>query len=64
VNCRKDELRLIADFTPEHIDRIERWEAVVAAANKHGSATFFPAVTDSTDVDRPGTYSRIRTIVE
>lgn len=64
INCRKEELRLIADMTPEHIDRIDRWEAVVAAANKRGSATFFPAVTDPTDVDRPGEYSRIRTLVE
>jgi hypothetical protein len=32
--------------------------------NERRSATFFPAVTDPTDVDRPGTYSRIRTLVE
>ncbi|MDR6642799.1 3'-phosphoadenosine 5'-phosphosulfate sulfotransferase (PAPS reductase)/FAD synthetase [Luteibacter sp. 1214] len=44
VNCRKDELRLIADVTPEHIERLERWEAVVAAANKHRMATFFAPI--------------------
>ena len=64
VNCRKEELRGIADLFPEHIDRIEQWESVVAAANKRRSATFFPAVTDPTDVDRPGVYSGIRTLVE
>ena len=64
INCRKDELRTIAQRFPEHIDRIERWEAVVSAANKRRSSTFFPAVTDPTDVDRPGTYSGIRTLVE
>ncbi len=64
VNCRKDELRSIADQFPEHIDRIRAWEQLLAEANKRGSATFFPAVTDPTDVDRPGTYSRIDTLVE
>ncbi|MGH8080206.1 MAG: phosphoadenosine phosphosulfate reductase family protein [Lysobacter sp.] len=64
VNCRKSELRSIADLFPDHIDRIERWENVVSAANKRRSATFFPAVTDPTDIDRPGSYSRIRTLVE
>jgi 3'-phosphoadenosine 5'-phosphosulfate sulfotransferase (PAPS reductase)/FAD synthetase len=64
VNCRKSELRSIADQFPEHIDRIERWEHIVARANKTRSATFFPAVTDPTDIDRPGTYTAIRTMVE
>lgn len=64
INCRKSELRAIADQFPEHIERIERWERIVGAANKRHSATFFPAVTDPTDVDRPGTYSGIRTLVD
>jgi 3'-phosphoadenosine 5'-phosphosulfate sulfotransferase (PAPS reductase)/FAD synthetase len=64
MNCRKGELRSIAKQFPEHIDRIERWERIVATASKAGSATFFPAVTDPTDVDRPGTYAGIRTVVE
>ena len=63
INCRKSELRTIADRFPEHIDRIERWEHVVAAASKRGAATFFPAVTDPTDVDRDG-YADIRALVE
>ncbi|MGH8156647.1 MAG: phosphoadenosine phosphosulfate reductase family protein [Rhodanobacter sp.] len=64
VNCRKSELRTIAGQFPEHIDRIERWEAIVAATSKVRSATFFAAKTDNTDPDRPGTYSGIRTLVE
>lgn len=64
VNCAKGELRTIADRFPEHIERIAAWEDVVSRANKRRSATFFPAVTDPTDVDRPGKYSRIHTIVE
>jgi len=64
INCRKSELRSIAVRFPDHIDRIERWERVVSSANKRRAATFFPAVTDPTDVDRPGTYAGIRTVVE
>ncbi|WP_337055016.1 phosphoadenosine phosphosulfate reductase family protein [Pseudoxanthomonas sp. USHLN014] len=64
VNCQKSELRAIADRFPEHIERIAAWEDVVSRANKRRSATFFPAVTDPTDIDRPGTYSRIHTLVE
>lgn len=63
INCRKSELRTIADLYPEHIDRIERWEAIVSAASKRRSSTFFRAVTDPTDADRPG-YSGVRTLVE
>lgn len=64
INCRKSELRNIADQFPEHIDRIRRWEDVVSRANKRRSATFFPAVTDPTNIDRLGPYSRIDQLVE
>lgn len=64
INARKSELRAIADRFPEHIDKIERWEWIVSHANKRRSSTFFPAVTDPTDIDRPGAYSGIRTLVE
>lgn len=47
INCRKEELRNIADLFPDHIERIKRWEAIVGAANKRGASTFFPAVKDS-----------------
>lgn len=63
INCRKDELRAIADQFPDHIDRIERWERVLAAASKLGAATFFPAVTDPMDAEREG-FAGIRTVVE
>lgn len=61
INCRKSELRLLAT-TPEHVDRIRRWEDVVSRANKRRSATFYGATTDPTD--RPGEYARIDKIVE
>jgi 3'-phosphoadenosine 5'-phosphosulfate sulfotransferase (PAPS reductase)/FAD synthetase len=64
INCRKEELRLIDRLFPEHIERIADWEDVLSQANKRRSATFFAAATDPTDVDRPGTYARIRTLVE
>lgn len=64
IHCAKNELRLIAERFPEHIDRIERWEAIVSAANKRGVSTFFAAGTDPMDADRPGRYADIRTIAE
>lgn len=64
INCRKSELRSIADLFPEHIERIARWERIVAGANKRGVTTFFAATTDPTDADRPGQYARIHRIVE
>lgn len=41
INCRKDELREIANRFPEVVDRIDRWEKVVQQASKRGAATFF-----------------------
>jgi 3'-phosphoadenosine 5'-phosphosulfate sulfotransferase (PAPS reductase)/FAD synthetase len=64
INCRKSELRNIADLFPEHIERIRRWEAIVSRASKSGASTFFNAGTDPTDADRPGAYSGIHTLVE
>lgn len=64
INCRKSELRQIASHFPEHIARFAQWEAIVAAASKRRSATYFAAFTDPTDADRLGTYSGIRTLVE
>jgi len=62
INCRKDELRLIAVLFPKHIERIEAWEEVLASANKHQSSTFFAATTDPTD--RPGAFAGIRKIAD
>lgn len=64
INCRKSELRSIADLFPDHIERIRQWEKVVAAANKRRSATFFAPSKDSTDADTPGVYSSIDKVVE
>lgn len=64
INCRKDEVRLIADLTPDHIARMREWERLVAQASKYGEATFFPAMTDSFDRTRRDRYSGIDGIVE
>lgn len=63
INCRKSELRAIADQFPEHIERIERWESIVSRANKRRASTFFPAVTDPLDAGRDH-YAGIREVVE
>jgi 3'-phosphoadenosine 5'-phosphosulfate sulfotransferase (PAPS reductase)/FAD synthetase len=42
INCQKDELYEISRRFPEVIERIRRWEEVVAMACKRGSASFFP----------------------
>ncbi len=60
INCSKGELREIAVRFPEHIDRVERWEAVVAQASKRGATSFFAAGTDPTDADG----APIRRVVE
>lgn len=44
INCRKSELRAIGELFPEHIDRIHRWEAVVAAVSKRQAASFFAPI--------------------
>lgn len=63
INCRKAELRSIAERFPGHIDRIERWEVMVSAASKRGASTFFPAVKDPAEA-ADGNYSRIRDLVQ
>ncbi|ATN36809.1 phosphoadenosine phosphosulfate reductase (plasmid) [Rhizobium sp. ACO-34A] len=64
INCAKSELRQIATRFPEHIKRVARWEAIVSAANKRRVSTFFAALKDPMDADRPGTYADIHTVVE
>lgn len=46
IMCRKEELREIARRFPEHIERIETWEALVSEVSKRGQATFFAACDD------------------
>lgn len=41
INCRKAELRLIAEQFPEYIRRIKAWESIVSDASKRGKSTFF-----------------------
>jgi 3'-phosphoadenosine 5'-phosphosulfate sulfotransferase (PAPS reductase)/FAD synthetase len=64
INCRKSELRNIADRFPEHIARIARWESIVAASNRRRGATFFAPRKDSTAADTPGLYPDINQVVE
>lgn len=44
INCRKDELRKIADLFPEHIARIRRWEQLIAMVSKRRAASYFSPV--------------------
>lgn len=46
IMCRKDEMRSIAEKFPQHIDRIEEWEALVSDVSKTGNSTFFNVVDD------------------
>jgi 3'-phosphoadenosine 5'-phosphosulfate sulfotransferase (PAPS reductase)/FAD synthetase len=64
INCRKAELRTIAERFPEHIERIARWEAVVSAASKRGASTFFPAIKDPTETERKQGHGRIHDLVQ
>lgn len=41
IHCNKSELKAIADRFPEEINRIEKWERIVGAASRRGSATLF-----------------------
>lgn len=66
IMCSKEEIRLVAKWGPEHIDRLEEWESIVAAVAKRGAGTFFafdktpgPHTTDHT-LPMPG----IREVVE
>lgn len=44
INVRKDELLEISKRFPEEIDRVAKWERIVASACKRGMATFLPSV--------------------
>lgn len=48
IMCKKDEMRSIAHQFPEHIDKIEEWEAIVSEVNKKGISTFFNVTDDPT----------------
>lgn len=46
VNCRKEELRLIAEKFPYVIHQIKEWEEIVSDASLRGKSTFFPITSD------------------
>lgn len=48
INSRKDEIRQISERWPEHIERIARWERILAVVSKRGGSTFFAPLRDST----------------
>lgn len=46
VMCGKEEIRAISELFPEHIDKIERWEALMSEVSKKANATFFNICDD------------------
>jgi 3'-phosphoadenosine 5'-phosphosulfate sulfotransferase (PAPS reductase)/FAD synthetase len=60
INAGKDEILEISKRFPEHIDRIEAWEAAVAQASKRMEASFFPDPIRDAHLDKRG----IRKVVE
>jgi 3'-phosphoadenosine 5'-phosphosulfate sulfotransferase (PAPS reductase)/FAD synthetase len=62
INAAKNEVREIAARFPEHIDRIEAWERLVATASWRQLASFFPAPTGDNRGALRG--SNIRSVVQ
>lgn len=60
INAGKDEILETSKRFPEHIDRIERWEAHVASASKRGVTSFFPDPDRDAHLNKRG----IRKVVE
>jgi 3'-phosphoadenosine 5'-phosphosulfate sulfotransferase (PAPS reductase)/FAD synthetase len=54
INCRKSELALISRLSPDAVDRLEEWEAIVSEASKRGCATFFSVHDDPLFADVAG----------
>jgi 3'-phosphoadenosine 5'-phosphosulfate sulfotransferase (PAPS reductase)/FAD synthetase len=46
INSDKETIRTWAQRWPEHVDRLEEWEAAVGTASKRGNSSFFPAPED------------------
>lgn len=61
INARKDELLQISKRFPEHIQRIAKWESLVAQASKRGMSTFFAAPKMT---NREASKQTIRVVVE
>ena len=51
INVKKEEMRAVDQSFPEHIERIEEWEAIVSEVSKRGCATFFSAADDPNYVE-------------
>lgn len=62
INASKDEILAISKRFPEHIERIEQWEAAVRVASRRGDASFFPAPTGDNRGEIRG--RTIRSVVE
>lgn len=66
INSKKSEVREIASRFPEHIDRIEEWEAAVGAASKRAHSTFFAGANTGDNLTSAQAHAQanIRQIVE
>ena len=60
INAGKDEILEISKRFPEHIDRIEQWEAAVAQASKRMQSSFFADPDRDAHLNKRG----IRNVVE
>lgn len=60
INCSKAEVSEIAFRFPDHIDRIDDWEVLVAKAAKRSAASFFPDPDRDAHLNKRG----IRNVVE
>ena len=49
IFARKAEIRVVADTTPEVIERLAQWEALVTEVSRSGFSTWFPAKNLSKD---------------
>ncbi len=59
INCGKDELLEISKRFPDHLDRIEEWEAVVAAASWRGASSFFADPDSDAHLNKRGIRNRV-----
>jgi 3'-phosphoadenosine 5'-phosphosulfate sulfotransferase (PAPS reductase)/FAD synthetase len=59
INANKNEIKEIADRFPEHIEKINHWENLVAACCKRGKASFFPNRTKVSFMDVPNINAKV-----
>lgn len=58
INANKAELQQIGNRFPEHIERIDKWEQMVAAVSKRSAATFIPAPNQGKKITNQLTYAK------